>query len=158
MYHHLHLLFLFPISFFFLEQNKTKTNKQNICLKCSIITDAESYLYDESKSIRQPIKPSDFLFFSLRNSYHLPFIYLFLYSLSDKRNIERKLSFVVARFSGTLSKRLERESNLFSWLSCRDTSNTKHTVKTILKKHSSFTLQLKFYYLFIFLKKKNTFD
>ena len=119
MYHHLHLLFLFPISFFFfLEQNKTKTNKQNICLKCSIITDAESYLYDESKSIRQPIKPSDFLFFSLRNSYHLPFIYLFLYSLSDKRNIERKLSFVVARFSGTLSKRLERESNLFSWLSC----------------------------------------
>ena len=65
-------------------------------------TDAESYLYDESKSIRPPIKPSDLFFFcfSLRNSYHLPFIYLFLYIPSPtNKNIEKeKLSFVVARF------------------------------------------------------------
>lgn len=44
-------------------------------------TDAESYLYDESKSIRQPIKPS----------ITCPlFIYLFLYSFSDKQKYRKK--------------------------------------------------------------------
>lgn len=50
--YHLHLLFLFhSFLFFCFTIKQTKTNLS----QCSIITDAESYLYDESKSIRQPI-------------------------------------------------------------------------------------------------------
>jgi hypothetical protein len=163
MYHHLHLLFLFPIYFFFLNKTKTKTNKISV----SNVPSSQTPRATCTTRVSRSVNPSNRLSLAL---------YLFIYfyiPYPTNKNIERKTVVCCCSFffSGTLSKRLERESNLFSWLSCylfkkkkgpgvetRATSNT-HCQDNLEKKtffiHSPIKI---FICLFLKKKRKKTFD